>query len=93
MRREQLCASFWSVKETINKAAEILTNYKTYLKEYEFIYLNQNMRDLLDCGLVYTHGRDRSLRPITISSPQTIIGKTDMYDDAITVCHFVNKYI
>ena len=51
------------------------------------------MKDLLDSGLYYIHGRDRSLRPITFFSPAVVLVKQFDINDAIIASHFVDQYM
>ena len=57
------------------------------------IFLTDQMKKLLESGLYYVHGRDRSLRPISIFSPAIVLGIDYEINDAILASHFVNQYI
>ena len=57
------------------------------------IFLTEPMKNLLQSGVYYIHGRDRSLRPITVFSPAAVLDMEFEIKDAIFACHFVDQYI
>ena len=58
----------------------------------EPVILNDNIREMLDAGLFYLHGVDRSLRPINIMYPYKLEKWKGGVDDAHKLIHFVDKY-
>ena len=57
------------------------------------IFLSDSMKNLLQSGLYYAHGRDRSLRPITIFSPAVALNHKFGIKEAILASHFVDQYV
>jgi hypothetical protein len=51
------------------------------------------MADLLESGLYYMHGRDKSLRPLMMFCPKVFVTlKMDLHD-AMMATHFMGQYI
>lgn len=61
-------------------------------KQLEPIVLNENMREMLDIGLFYIYGRDRSLNPINILYPYKFESWKGDFKDLHRILHFVDKY-
>ena len=57
------------------------------------IFLSDSMKNMLKSGLYYVHGRDRSLRPITVFSPVVVLSLEFEVKEAILATHFVDQYI
>lgn len=55
--------------------------------------LTDNQKTLLDAGLFYTHGRDKSLRPIVIFDPKVILEYDIGLEESLPACQFVSNYI
>ena len=75
------------------KAEEELNLHYNWKLETLPIVLNNVMKDLLDSGLYYVHGRDKSLRPLNIFCPAVVLEKQFDINDAIAASHFVDQYI
>ena len=79
----------WKLKD----AYEELTHHLNFLANTLPIVLTEPMMKLLDSGYYYSHGRDRSLRPIMFVSPKEILGLGLEPHDDITAIHFVAQYV
>ena len=60
--------------------------------EIEPVILTPNMREMLDLGLMYLFGRDRSLRPTNILYPYKLESCKGGIEEARQVLHYVDKY-
>ena len=57
------------------------------------IILTDSMKSLLQTEFYYTHGRDRSLRPLLILTPAILLNSEFEWDDFILLSHFINQYV
>ena len=57
------------------------------------IFLTDSMKSLLQTEFYYSHGRDRSLRPILILTPAVVLNSECEWDDFIMLSHFINQYV
>ena len=73
--------------------AQKLVEHLEWRKEHLPIILNDTQKHILDSGLFYVHGRDRSLRPVTFFCPKIILEIEWELEESLLACHFVADYI
>lgn len=84
-----LVANHWNYKKT----------HKNILKTVEWrekvhpVILNDNMKELLDNGYMYIHGRDRHFRPLCFSNTKMITELGVGIDDCVSMCWFMCFYL
>ena len=83
----------YSLRFDVTKVIDELEIYSKHLDKFWNINLTRNMMTLLDSGLYYIHGRDRSLRPIVVFTPEIALKIKANVQDAVVASHFVNNYI
>ena len=83
----------YSLRFDVTKVIDELEIYSKHLDKFWNISLTRNMMALLDSGLYYIHGRDRSLRPIVVFTPEIALKIKANVQDAVVASHFVNNYI
>lgn len=57
------------------------------------IILNDTQKLIIDSGLFYVHGRDRSLRPVSYFCPKIILGIKCELEESLLACHFIAHYV
>jgi len=76
------------------QASKRLLEHLKWREETLPITLNDNMHELIaDLGLFYTHGRDRSLRPLTFFQPIVVVGRKVDLEESLLACHYVAQHI
>lgn len=94
LTKRMLLRVLWGEEFKIKQSAEKLLEHLRWREETLPITMTDVMWDLIrDSGLFYTHGRDRSLRPISIFQPIVIVGKNIVLEDSLLACHYVADYI
>ena len=78
----------------LKQAATQFVEHLIWREENLPIELNDHMTDLIvNLGMFYTHGRDRSLRPIAIFQPIVVVGRDIVLEESILACHHVAQHV
>lgn len=79
----------WKYPEGMKELRDHLDFLKTTLP----IVLTEPMMELLDSGLYYMYGRDKSLRPLMMFCPKVITTLKIELEEAMMATHFVAQYV
>lgn len=79
----------WKHKEALDE----LKLHTDFLKETLPIILTDPMKELLDSGLYYMYGRDKSLCPLMIFWPAVVASLKCELEEAMTATHYVAQYV
>ena len=78
----------------MDQAAKKFEDHLVWRQETLPIQLTDHMRELIvELGLSYTHGRDRSLRPITFFQPVVVVGREIILEESIMATHYVAQHL
>ena len=78
----------------MDQAAKKFEDHLVWRQETLPIQLTDHMRELIvELGLSYTHGRDRSLRPITFFQPVVVVGRDIILEESIMATHYVAQHL
>ena len=70
-----------------------INDHYAYKREISPIILNEDMKKLIDNGLIYMHGRDKCFRPIVVFKSGSFTEVGSSLEDALQATYFVSWMI